>query len=187
MCIPFLGKYHWPVSGRSCQTCTPRSWDGFYPEELAPLGFRDASRLTEADTRFRGWLVRRICGFLAAWQWEIPAESPGELLQRICSSRRVQDAASSPEPGPRGDEGSQQSCKEEICQILGEIQAPLSPLLLRSGGSRGNSLGDGERSLWGDARGSVGWVPGIGFGVFWDFEGMHVDSLSGFLGSFWGM
>uniref|UniRef100_A0A8D2MQ49 Uncharacterized protein n=1 Tax=Zonotrichia albicollis TaxID=44394 RepID=A0A8D2MQ49_ZONAL len=105
--------------------------DGFYPEELAPLGFRDASRLTEADTRFRGWLVRRICGFLAAWQWEIPAESPGELLQRICSSRRVQDAASSPEPGPRGDEGSQQSCKEEICQILGEIQAPLSPLVLR--------------------------------------------------------
>ncbi|XP_054145155.1 glycerol-3-phosphate acyltransferase 2, mitochondrial [Melozone crissalis] len=131
MCIPFLGKYHRPVSGRSCQTCTPRSWDGFYPEELAPLGLRDASRPTEADTRFRGWLVRRVCGFLAAWEWEIPAESPGELLQRICSSRRVQDAASSPEPGPRGDEGSQQSCKEEICQILGEVQAPLSPLLLR--------------------------------------------------------
>ncbi|KAF2979924.1 hypothetical protein EK904_011977 [Melospiza melodia maxima] len=39
--------------------------------------------------RFRGWLVRRICGFLAAWEWEIPAESPGELLQRICSSRRL--------------------------------------------------------------------------------------------------
>ncbi|NXE70734.1 GPAT2 acyltransferase, partial [Calcarius ornatus] len=43
----------------------------------------------------------------------------------------VQDAASSPEPGPRGDEGSQRRCKEEISQILGEIQAPLSPLLLR--------------------------------------------------------
>ncbi|KAL9823461.1 glycerol-3-phosphate acyltransferase 2, mitochondrial-like isoform 2-T2 [Geothlypis trichas] len=129
--IPFLGKYHWPVSGRCCQTCTPRSWDGFYPEGLAALGLRDASRLTEADTRFRGWLVRRVCGFLAAWEWEIPAESPGQLLERICSSRRVQDAASSPEPGPRGDEGSQRSRKEEICQILGEIQAPLSPLLLR--------------------------------------------------------
>ncbi|NWY34064.1 GPAT2 acyltransferase, partial [Pheucticus melanocephalus] len=96
--IPFLGKYHRPVSGRCCQTCTPRSWvgesgvggcrgsapagvysrfpcqDGFYPEELAALGFRDASRLTEADTRFRGWLVRRVCGFLAAWEWDIPAE-----------------------------------------------------------------------------------------------------------------
>ncbi|XP_050839058.1 glycerol-3-phosphate acyltransferase 2, mitochondrial isoform X1 [Serinus canaria] len=131
VCIPFLGKYRRPVSGRCCQTCTPRSWDGFYPEDLEALGFRDASRLTEADTRFRGWLVRRVCGFLAAWEWNIPAESPGELLERVCSSRRVQDAASSPEPGSRGDEGSQRRWKEQICQILGEIQAPLSPLLLR--------------------------------------------------------
>ncbi|XP_053856477.1 glycerol-3-phosphate acyltransferase 2, mitochondrial [Vidua macroura] len=129
--IPFLGKYHRPVSGRCCQTCTPRSWDGFYPEDLAALGFRDASRMTEADTRFRGWLVRRVCGFLAAWEWKIPAESPGELLVRICSSTRVQDAASGQEPGSGGDEGSQRRWKEEICQILGEIQAPLSPLLLR--------------------------------------------------------
>nr|XP_041576560.1 glycerol-3-phosphate acyltransferase 2, mitochondrial isoform X1 [Taeniopygia guttata]XP_041576563.1 glycerol-3-phosphate acyltransferase 2, mitochondrial isoform X1 [Taeniopygia guttata] len=129
--VPFLGKYHRPVSGRCCQACTPRSWDGFYPEDLAALGFRDASRVTEADTRFRGWLVRRVCGFLAAWEWKIPAESPGELLVRICSNRRVQSAASGREPGSRGDEGSQRRWKEEICQILGEIQAPLSPLLLR--------------------------------------------------------
>ncbi|NXQ12389.1 GPAT2 acyltransferase, partial [Peucedramus taeniatus] len=43
----------------------------------------------------------------------------------------VQDAASAREPGSGGDEGSRWPCKEEICQILGEIQAPLSPLLLR--------------------------------------------------------
>ncbi|XP_005057984.1 PREDICTED: glycerol-3-phosphate acyltransferase 2, mitochondrial isoform X3 [Ficedula albicollis] len=129
--IPFLGKYHRPVSGRCCQTCTPRSWDGFYPEDLAALGFRDVSRVTEADTRFRGWLVRRVCGFLAAWEWKIPAETPGELLVRICSSKRVQGAASGPDPGSEGDEGSRQRWKEKICQILGEIQAPLSPLLLR--------------------------------------------------------
>ncbi|NWX62402.1 GPAT2 acyltransferase, partial [Promerops cafer] len=41
----------------------------------------------------------------------------------------VQDAASGQEPGSGGDEGSR--WKEEVCQILGEIQAPLSPLLLR--------------------------------------------------------
>ncbi|XP_038016365.1 collagen alpha-1(I) chain-like isoform X2 [Motacilla alba alba] len=102
--VPFLGKYHRPVSGRCCQTCTPRSWDGFYPEDLAALGFRDASRVTEADTRFRGWLVRRVCGFLAAWEWKIPAESPGELLARVCSSRRWVGAAggaggAGPSPG----------------------------------------------------------------------------------------
>ncbi|NXW75059.1 GPAT2 acyltransferase, partial [Hirundo rustica] len=43
----------------------------------------------------------------------------------------VQDAASSQDPGSGGDEGSQQRWKEEICRILREIQAPLSPLLLR--------------------------------------------------------
>ncbi|NXL72294.1 GPAT2 acyltransferase, partial [Leptocoma aspasia] len=72
--IPFLGQFHRPVSGRCCQTCTPGSWDGFYPEDLTALGSRDASRVRETDTRFRGWLVRRVCGLLAAWEWEIPAE-----------------------------------------------------------------------------------------------------------------
>ncbi|NXF78622.1 GPAT2 acyltransferase, partial [Sclerurus mexicanus] len=72
--IPFLGKYHRPLSGRCCQSCTPRSWGGFYPEDRSALGFRDLSRVTEMDTRFRGWLVRRVCGFLAAWEWKIPAE-----------------------------------------------------------------------------------------------------------------
>ncbi|NXB05850.1 GPAT2 acyltransferase, partial [Cnemophilus loriae] len=43
----------------------------------------------------------------------------------------VQDVASSQDPGPGGDEGSRRRWKEEICRILGEIQAPLSPLLLR--------------------------------------------------------
>ncbi|NXF27531.1 GPAT2 acyltransferase, partial [Rhodinocichla rosea] len=97
--IPFLGQYHQLVARHCCQICTPWSWvgelvwgpgtpgvcscgglfcfscqDEFYPQELESLGFRDTSRLTEADTRFRGWLVRRVCGFLAAWEWNIPAE-----------------------------------------------------------------------------------------------------------------
>ncbi|NXF78623.1 GPAT2 acyltransferase, partial [Sclerurus mexicanus] len=43
----------------------------------------------------------------------------------------VQDVGSSQARGSGGDEGSQQGWKEEICRILREIQAPLSPLLLR--------------------------------------------------------
>ncbi|NXA91027.1 GPAT2 acyltransferase, partial [Melanocharis versteri] len=43
----------------------------------------------------------------------------------------VQDVASGRDSGSREDEGSQRRWKEQICQILGEIQAPLSPLLLR--------------------------------------------------------
>ncbi|NWS25571.1 GPAT2 acyltransferase, partial [Polioptila caerulea] len=41
----------------------------------------------------------------------------------------VQDAASDRDPA--GDEGSRRRREEEICRILGEIQAPLCPLLLR--------------------------------------------------------
>ncbi|NXN43051.1 GPAT2 acyltransferase, partial [Rhinoptilus africanus] len=68
--IPFLGWYR-PFSMRCCQTCTPMSWDGFYCKHLSSLGFRDAIRVTEEDTRYRGWLVRRVCGFLAVWDWKV--------------------------------------------------------------------------------------------------------------------
>ncbi|XP_071435163.1 glycerol-3-phosphate acyltransferase 2, mitochondrial-like isoform X2 [Pithys albifrons albifrons] len=129
--IPFLGKFHRPSSRRCCQTCTPLSWHEFYPEDNPALGFRDLSRVTETDTQFRGWLVRRVCGLVTAWGWKIPAETPRELPVRICSSRRVQSVAPSQDCGSGGDEESQRRWKDEICRILQEIQAPLSPLLLR--------------------------------------------------------
>ncbi|CAM9758197.1 unnamed protein product [Bubo scandiacus] len=128
--IPFLGKYR-PFSGRCCQTCTPKSWGGFYPQQLSSLGFRDATRVTEEDTRYRGWLVRRVCGFLAVWDWKVPADTPRDLPARICCSKRVQDVATGRSRGSSGDSESHQRWKEEIVKILAEIQAPLSLLLLR--------------------------------------------------------
>ncbi|XP_057255092.1 glycerol-3-phosphate acyltransferase 2, mitochondrial [Pezoporus wallicus] len=86
--LPFLGRCH-PDSGRCCQTCTPMSWDGFYSERFPSLGFRDISRVTEKDTRFRGWLARRVCGLLAVCSWRIPADTPGDLPARLCRSRRI--------------------------------------------------------------------------------------------------
>ncbi|XP_065515308.1 glycerol-3-phosphate acyltransferase 2, mitochondrial isoform X1 [Lathamus discolor] len=122
--LPFLGRCR-PDAGRCCQTCAPMSWDGFCSEHFPSLGFQDISRVTEEDTRFRGWLVRRVCGFLAACSWTAPADTPGDLPARICRSRRVQDAA--PGRGPAGDDG----WKEKILELLGDIQAPLSLLMLR--------------------------------------------------------
>ncbi|NXK78326.1 GPAT2 acyltransferase, partial [Amazona guildingii] len=69
--LPFLGQCR-RDSGRCCQTCTPMSWDGFYSKHLSSLGLRDISRVTEKDTRFRGWLVRRACALLALCSWRIP-------------------------------------------------------------------------------------------------------------------
>lgn len=88
---------------------------------------------------------------------------------------RLQDAASGRDTGSREDEGYRQRWKEEICRILQEIQAPLSPLLLRSWIIWGNILGF-----------SGGWIQ-ILLEIFWDFGGVHMDLLGGFLGSFWGM
>lgn len=88
---------------------------------------------------------------------------------------RVQDVTSGQDPAPGGDQGSRRRWKEQICQILGEIQAPLSPLLLRS------------RIFWGNILGFCGgWIQ-ILWDMFWDFGGMHMDPLAGFLGSFWGI
>ncbi|KAF1642910.1 Glycerol-3-phosphate acyltransferase 2, mitochondrial, partial [Eudyptes chrysocome] len=129
--IPFLGKYR-PFSGRCCQTCTPKSWGGFYHKHLSSLGFRDAVRVTEEDTRYRGWLVRRVCGLLAVWDWKIPADTPGDLPARICHSERVRDAATDRSRGSRGDGEAHRRWKEKILKILAEIQAPLSLLMLRS-------------------------------------------------------
>ncbi|XP_055676334.1 glycerol-3-phosphate acyltransferase 2, mitochondrial [Falco peregrinus] len=128
--IPFLGKCRPPLR-RCCQTCTPRSWDGFYHRQLSSLGFRDTIRVTEEDTRYRGWLVRRVCGFLAVWDWKVLADTPGDLLERVCHSQRVQDVAAGRSRGSRGDGASLQQWKEKILKILVEIQAPLSPIMLR--------------------------------------------------------
>ncbi|KAM6395696.1 LOW QUALITY PROTEIN: glycerol-3-phosphate acyltransferase 2, mitochondrial-like [Rhynochetos jubatus] len=128
--IPFLGKYR-PFSGRCCQTCTPKSWGGFYHQHLSSLSFHNAIRVTEEDTRYRGWLVRRVCGFLTVWDWKVPADTPGDLPARICRSKRVRHVAEGQSHGSRGHGESQQRWKEEILKTLAEIQTPLSLLLLR--------------------------------------------------------
>ncbi|XP_035201098.1 glycerol-3-phosphate acyltransferase 2, mitochondrial isoform X4 [Oxyura jamaicensis] len=128
--IPFLGKYR-PLTGRCCQTCTPRSWDGFYHAQLSSLGFRSAAQVTEEDTRYRGWLVRRLCCFLAVWEWKVPADTPRDLPERVCRSRRVRDVAAGQARGSGGDSESRRRWKEKALEILAGIQAPLSLPMLR--------------------------------------------------------
>nr|XP_047910147.1 glycerol-3-phosphate acyltransferase 2, mitochondrial isoform X3 [Anser cygnoides] len=128
--IPFLGKYR-PLTGRCCQTCTPRSWDGFYHAQLSSLGFCSAAQVTEEDTRYRGWLVRRLCCFLAVWDWKVPADTPRDLPERVYRSRRVRDVAAGQARGSEGDSGSRRRWKEKALEILAGIQAPLSLPVLR--------------------------------------------------------
>lgn len=129
----FIPSRRWfrPLMGRCCQACTPRSWDGFYHTRLSSLGFRSATWVTEEDTRYRGWLVRRICCVLAVGSWKVLTNTPGDLLERVCSNKRVQDVAASQACGCRGDSKFQQQCKEKVLGILAGIQAPLCLPMLR--------------------------------------------------------
>ncbi|EDL28188.1 mCG142632 [Mus musculus] len=68
---PFLGKYR-PFMGRCCQTCTPKSWESLFHRSIMDLGFCNVILVKEENTRFRGWLVRRLCYFLWSLEQHIP-------------------------------------------------------------------------------------------------------------------
>ncbi|XP_010726511.1 glycerol-3-phosphate acyltransferase 2, mitochondrial isoform X3 [Meleagris gallopavo] len=80
---------------------------------------------------YRGWLVRRICCILAVGSWKVLTNTPGDLLERVCSNKRVQDVAASQACSCRRDSKFQQQCKEKVLGILARIQAPLCFPMLR--------------------------------------------------------
>ncbi|XP_039180113.1 glycerol-3-phosphate acyltransferase 2, mitochondrial isoform X1 [Crotalus tigris] len=128
---PFLGKYRSFV-GRCCQKCTPKSWGFFFHKPLASMGFCNVIKITEENTRYRGWLVRRLCHFLTVCDWRLSAEMPPNLQERLFLTQRVQEAVS---PKGSGDAArtnlSAEEWIKEIQRILCQIQACLSPFLLR--------------------------------------------------------
>ncbi|XP_024067376.1 glycerol-3-phosphate acyltransferase 2, mitochondrial [Terrapene carolina triunguis] len=131
---PFLGKYR-PFMGRCCQTCTPKSWQSSFHKHLPSLGFHNVLQVTEEDTRYRGWLVRRLCYLLAILEWKVDSETPRDLQERIFCSKRVQDVMSLEVPQARGAGSvlskSPAQWRSEVLSILGQIQSPLSLFILR--------------------------------------------------------
>ncbi|XP_044860129.1 glycerol-3-phosphate acyltransferase 2, mitochondrial [Mauremys mutica] len=131
---PFLGKYR-PFVGRCCQTCTPKSWQSSFHKHLPSLGFHNVLQVTEENTRYRGWLVRRLCYFLAILEWKVDSETPRDLQERIFRSKRVQDVMSLEVPQVRGAGSvlskSRAQWRSEVLSILGQIQSPLSLFILR--------------------------------------------------------
>lgn len=130
---PFWGKYR-PFVGRCCQLCTPKSWDSCFENRFSSLGFCSIIKITEKNTRYRGWLVRRLCYFIATCSWDF-CTSGGDLQERIFQSKRVQDVVSPKGPPDKEDapvgELSVVQWTRKIRQILSQIQSSLSPSLLR--------------------------------------------------------
>ncbi|KAK2508516.1 hypothetical protein MC885_021791 [Smutsia gigantea] len=125
---PFLGKYR-PFVGRCCQGCTPKSWESLFHRSIMDLGFCNVILVKEENTRFRGWLVRRLCYFLWSLEQHIP--SCQDTPQKIMENTGVQNIISGRAPGGAGEGQVPDLVKKEVQRILGHIQAPPRPFLLR--------------------------------------------------------
>ncbi|XP_059747282.1 glycerol-3-phosphate acyltransferase 2, mitochondrial isoform X4 [Bos taurus] len=125
---PFLGKYR-PFVGRCCQTCTPKSWESLFHRSIMDLGFCNVILVKEENTRFRGWLVRRLCYFLWSLEQHIPPCQ--DASQKIMESTGVQNVISGRAPGGAGEGQVPSHVRKEVQRILGHIQAPPRPFLLR--------------------------------------------------------
>ncbi|XP_054534585.1 glycerol-3-phosphate acyltransferase 2, mitochondrial isoform X10 [Pan troglodytes] len=125
---PFLGKYR-PFVGRCCQTCTPKSWESLFHRSIMDLGFCNVILVKEENTRFRGWLVRRLCYFLWSLEQHIPPCQ--DVPQKIMESTGVQNLLSGRVPGGTGEGQVPDLVKKEVQRILGHIQAPPRPFLVR--------------------------------------------------------
>ncbi|XP_014438931.1 glycerol-3-phosphate acyltransferase 2, mitochondrial isoform X2 [Tupaia chinensis] len=117
---PFLGKYR-PFVGRCCQTCTPKSWESLFHKSIMDLGFCDVILVKEENTR--------LCYFLWSLEQHIP--SCQDTSQKIMESAEVQDVLSGRAPGGAGEGRVPDLMKKEVYRILGHIQAPPRPFLLR--------------------------------------------------------
>ncbi|XP_061449435.1 glycerol-3-phosphate acyltransferase 2, mitochondrial [Rhineura floridana] len=132
--VPFLGKYR-PFVGRCCQRCTPKSWELSFHKNLTSLGFCNVIKITEENTRYRGWLVRRLCYFLTVWNWKLCTDTPSDLQEKIFHSKRVQDIVCQKVLQSKGNAPGTSICATQwmrnVQRILCQIQASLSPFLLR--------------------------------------------------------
>ncbi|KAM8972362.1 glycerol-3-phosphate acyltransferase 2, mitochondrial [Pelodytes ibericus] len=136
---PFQGNYR-PIVGQPCQSCTPKSLEHFFYKRHTQLAFRNALHITEEDTRFRGWLVRRLCCFLFVCERPADTDLPSDLSEKIFTHPSLQISVNQ-DLGTGNDSEdlcslrskSSSTCTVsiEVLRILGQIHKSLSPGLIR--------------------------------------------------------
>uniref|UniRef100_W5UG39 Glycerol-3-phosphate acyltransferase 2, mitochondrial n=1 Tax=Ictalurus punctatus TaxID=7998 RepID=W5UG39_ICTPU len=119
---PFLGTFR-PLVGQSCHQCTPESVGRQLLKNAPLLGFRNLLSVKETHTRYRGWLVRRVCCVLFICGRKVDSGPAGDRLLRICSTDRVKRVLT---PQTVAEE-----CGEDTRGILALAEASQSPSLIR--------------------------------------------------------
>ncbi|XP_072005013.1 glycerol-3-phosphate acyltransferase 2, mitochondrial isoform X1 [Engystomops pustulosus] len=131
---PFQGQYR-PYVGQPCQSCNPKSMENFFYKRHTQMGFHNAIRITEEDSRYRGWLVRRLCHVVFIWGKRSDQDLSVEWSEKIWKHPRIQSTLkkeneSNDKPMAIANSPSNEGYKE-VLRILGHIQKSLSPSLIR--------------------------------------------------------
>ncbi|KAA0713804.1 Glycerol-3-phosphate acyltransferase 1, mitochondrial [Triplophysa tibetana] len=90
---PFQGRFR-PMVGQCCHQCTPQSLGMKLLCNSPPLGFQNLTCVNETHTRYRGWLVRRVCCMLFVWDREVHLSHSGDRRHNVLASERVKQALS---------------------------------------------------------------------------------------------
>uniref|UniRef100_A0A8C6TCG6 Glycerol-3-phosphate acyltransferase 2, mitochondrial n=1 Tax=Neogobius melanostomus TaxID=47308 RepID=A0A8C6TCG6_9GOBI len=83
---PCLGLFR-PTVGQCCHQCTPDSLRKKF-EQNSLSGFRNILNINEKHTRYRGWLVRRMCCILFVSGCKVFPSLATNRVERVCQSNR---------------------------------------------------------------------------------------------------
>ncbi|XP_047236821.1 glycerol-3-phosphate acyltransferase 2, mitochondrial isoform X2 [Girardinichthys multiradiatus] len=96
-----------PIMGQCCHQCTPDS----LREKLGKnsfLGFCNLLSINETQTRYRGWLVRRVCCVLFVSGCKVYGSPVNDRLERVCQSNRVREMLGAAHKAPEGEDSQGQ-------------------------------------------------------------------------------
>ncbi|XP_062399976.1 glycerol-3-phosphate acyltransferase 2, mitochondrial isoform X2 [Sardina pilchardus] len=131
---PFLGKFR-PLVGQCCHKCTPESLGQKLLQNSPSLGFQNLLSINETHTRYRGWLVRRVCCVLFVGGCHVYSSSSQreDRLHRVCCSKRAWSLLPgvAHSPGESVLKHLEASARAGASKILSLANASISPALLR--------------------------------------------------------
>ncbi|XP_041642396.1 glycerol-3-phosphate acyltransferase 2, mitochondrial isoform X2 [Cheilinus undulatus] len=127
MVPPCLGKFR-PIVGQCCHQCTPDSLSKKLGQN-SMLGFLNLLSINETHTRYRGWLVRRICCLLFVSGCKVYTSPVCNRLERVRLSNRVKEALTAKNKAPEGGDSQEQT--GILSPFLPLINTCISPGLLR--------------------------------------------------------
>ncbi|XP_070690554.1 glycerol-3-phosphate acyltransferase 2, mitochondrial [Pempheris klunzingeri] len=124
---PCLGKFR-PIVGQCCHQCTPESLRKKLGQNSS-LGFHNLLSVNETHTRYRGWLVRRVCCALFVSGCKVYASPVSNRPERVCQSNRVKEALTAEHRAL--EEGESRGQINRLSRFLPLISTCICPGLLR--------------------------------------------------------